>query len=171
MNIARVADIIKKIATGFEESVAVCMDDNKVTVLRAVTEQLYSGLDSDGGYLSPSYDADPFFEEEGEWHHRSDDYKAWKNAITPPEGGYMLGLPPRPDNVPNLFINGKFYSEIDAERHDMSLHVDPGTGNGPDIVAKYGDSILAMGDTAVRYFNEYHTWPAIKELFEKSGYK
>lgn len=171
MNISKVADIIHAISSGFEEAVASCMDSNKVVVRQAVTEQLYSGIDGNGAHLSPTYDADPFFNEEGVWFHRAADYKAWKYTITPPVSGTMLGLPPRPDDVPNLFINGKFYSEITVERSDKALHVDPGAGNGPDIVAKYGDQILNLAPPGVAYFNANYTWPAIKGLFERSGYK
>lgn len=70
MGIEEVANIIKKISDGFEEACIQCLSDNSGIVLRAVTEQLYSGLDGDGKHLSPTYDDDPFFEEEGTWYHR-----------------------------------------------------------------------------------------------------
>ena len=84
----------------------------------------------------------------------------------------MLGLPPRPDNVPNLYINGKFYSEIFTERDDMELKVDVnGSGDGPAIVSKYGSEILDIGMTAVKYFNEEKLLPHLKDFFEQCGYK
>lgn len=171
MEIGEVAKIISRIADGFEEACVQCLDDNPGVVLLAVTEQLYSGLDGEGNYLSPTYDDDPFFEEEGVWHHRAKDYKAWKHAITPPVSGTMLGLPPRPDEVPNLFINGKFYSEILTFRRGDALVVDPGYGNGMAIVAKYGDEILNMGPTAVEFFNAEYMLPAIDAFFKKCGYR
>lgn len=171
MGIEEVANIIKKISDGFEEACIQCLSDNSGIVLRAVTEQLYSGLDGDGKHLSPTYDDDPFFEEEGPWYHRAKDYKAWKYSITPPVSGTMLGLPPRPDEVPNLFINGKFYSEITASRKGDVLVVDPGNGDGPSIVAKYGDEILNMGPTAISYFNTTYMLPAIDSFFKDCGYK
>ena len=82
-----------------------------------------------------------------------------------------MGLPPRPDNVPNLFINGKFFSEITATRRGDMLYVDPGNGDGPDIVAKYGESLLDIGDSAVVYFNREYMWPAIEKFFNDCGYR
>lgn len=170
--VEEVFDIIDKIATQFEEQVVLCMVENKHTMVMAVCEQLYSGLDGDGDHLNPNYDNDPFFKEEGEWYNRADDYKAWKNTITPPMSSSMLGLPPRPDNVPNLFINGKFYSEIFAERKDMELNIDVnGSGDGPSIVSKWGNEILNIGITAIQYFNEEKLIPHLKEFYEQCGYK
>ena len=171
MGIDEVAKIIGKISDGFEEMCIRCLSDNSGIVLDAVREQLYSGLDGEGKHLSPTYDEDPFFEEKGYWHHRAKDYEAWKYSITPPASGEMLGLPKRPKNVPNLKVDGSFYSEINAMRKGDILVVDPGSGNGPSIVAKYGDIILGMGPTAIEYFNQNYMLPAIDSFFKDSGYK
>ena len=66
--VEEVFDVIDKIATQFEEQVVLCMVENKHTMVMAVCEQLYSGLDGDGDYLNPNYLNDPFFKEEGFWH-------------------------------------------------------------------------------------------------------
>ena len=171
MGITEVADIINKMAGGLEEACIKCLDANSGIVRLAILEQLYGGQDGEGKHLSPTYDSDPFFDEEGTWYHRAADYKAWKNSITPPVAGSMLGLPPRPDDVPNLYINGKFYADILVKRRGDVLVVDPGINDGPDIVAKYGDEILNMGPTAVEYFNENYMLPAIKAFFYDCGYK
>lgn len=171
MDIQGVYDIIHKIAEGFEENALQCLSDHSGNVVIAVQEQLYSGQNGDGAFLSPTYDDDPYFEEEGPWYHRSGDYKAWKYSITPPVGSVLLGLPPRPDNVPNLFINGRFFSEITATRRGDVLYVDPGCHDGPSIVAKYGDEILNMGPNAVEYFNREYMWPAIERFLNESGYR
>lgn len=170
MDLEQVADIIGKIDDGFEEACFQCLCDNSGIVLHSVKEQLYSGLDGEGKHLSPTYDNDPFFEEEGPWFHRAKDYRAWKRIITPPVSGTMLGLPPRPDDVPNLFINGKFYSELSASRRGDALVVDPGNGDGPSIVSKYGDVILDLGPSAVEYFNVSYMLPAIDRFFKECGY-
>lgn len=171
MDIQSVADIISKISDGFEEACIQCLSDNSGIVHLAITEQLYSGQNGEGEMLSPTYDSDPYFEEDGPWYHRAYAYKAWKREITPPVAGSMLGLPPRPDDVPNLFINGKFHSEIIARRQGDVLHIDPGNGNGPTIVAKYGDNILNMGPTAIEYFNQNYMVPGIDQFFKKCGYR
>lgn len=171
MGVEEVANIIKKIADGFEEACIKCLDDKKGVIILSVTEQLYSGQDGNGNYLSPTYDNDPFFQEEGFWHNRAKDYKAWKYSITPPATGSMLGLSPRPEEVPNLFINGKFYSEITAMRRGDVIVVDPGNGKGPAIVSKYGDEILNMGPIAVEHFNVTYMLPAIDSFFKDCGYQ
>lgn len=171
MGIDSVADIIHSIAQGFEGACADCLADNQGVVLEAVREQLYSGQNSDGRPLSPTYDDDPFFDQPGYWYKGGARYKAWKAKITPPITGTMLGLPPRAQAVPNLFVNGKFYSEIFTERRGDALHIDPGTEKGPAIVAKYGDEILNMGPTAKEYFNENYMLPSIKAFFENCGYR
>ena len=83
----------------------------------------------------------------------------------------MLGLPPRPDEIPNLFIDGTFYGEIKAKKGDKSLIIDPGSGNGPAIVEKYGDEILHIGPTATEYFTEECLLPAIGSFFNECGYR
>ncbi len=70
MGIEEVAVIIGKIADGFEEACIKFLDDQSDIVVRAITEQLYSGLDGEANYLSPTYDEDPYFGEAGEWYHR-----------------------------------------------------------------------------------------------------
>lgn len=171
MSIEEVSNIIGRIADGFEEACMKCLSDNSDVVLLAVSEQLYSGLDGEGQHLSPTYDNDPYFEEDGYWYHRAKEYKEWKRDITPPIAGTVLGLPPRPEEVPNLWINGKFHSEITAQRKGDALVTDPGNGDGPAIVAKYGDEILNMGPTAIEYFNEEYMIPAIKDFFNDCGYR
>lgn len=170
MGIEEVANIVRKISDGFEEACIRCLDDNSDVVIKAVTEQLKCGQDGDGNHLSPTYDNDPYFEEKGSWYHRAKDYKAWKYSITPPGAGTMLGLPPRPDDVPNLYIDGTFHSEITAYRKGDVLVVNPGSGDGPSIVAKYGDAILDIGPNAVEYFNVNFMLPAIDSFFKDCGY-
>lgn len=170
MDIKRVVEIVGKIADGFEEACIQCLSDNSGVVVLAVQEQLYSGQNGDGALLSPTYDDDPYFNEPGTWYQRAEEYKKWKYTITPPAAGSMLGLPPRPDDIPNLYINGKFFSDITARRSGDVLQVDPGNGDGPTIVAKYGDEILNMGPTAVEYFNTTYMLPAIDKFFKDCGY-
>lgn len=171
MDIYSVQDVIHNIAEGFEENALECLEFHSGNIVVAIQEQIYSGQNGKGEHLFPTYDTDPYFEEKGTWYHRAQDYKTWKNKIRPPVGSSLLGLPPRPDNVPNLFINGKFFSEITATRRGDMLYVDPGNGDGPDIVAKYKESLLDIGDSAVVYFNREYMWPAIEKFFNDCGYR
>lgn len=171
MSIEEVANIIGKIAEGFEGACVRCMSERSPVLRSAILEQLLCGQDGEGEFLSPTYDDDPYFEEKGYWYHRAGDYKAWKKRITPPLRGAVLGLAPRRDEVPNLFINGKFYSEIGISRRGDALFTDPGRGDGPAIVAKYGDQILMPGPTAIEYFNTTYLLPAIESFFKDCGYR
>lgn len=170
-DIFAVCDIITKMVDGFETSINQCLGDNTDIAEDAVREQMYSGKDGDDQYLNPTYDSDPYFEEKGPWYHRSAGYKQWKRDITPPTAGVMLMLPPRPDNVPNLFINGKFHSEVFATMQGDSLSIKVReSGDGPDIVNKYGDQILQLGPTAIGYFNNHYIIPHIWQFFADCGY-
>lgn len=170
MGIEEVARIVGRIAAGIEEECLRCMSDNRGIILNAVMEQLKSGVDGEDEFLRPTYDDDPFFEERGFWYHRSEDYKKWKATISPAVGN-ILGLPVRPYNVPNLWIDGTFYGDIRISRHGDTIVIDPGDGNGPAIISKYGDQILAMGTTAKGYFNETYMLPAIDKFFKDCGYR
>lgn len=171
MNIQEVSDIIRKITEGFEDNAMQCLESHADDIVNAVKEQINSGQNGAGKLLSPTYDDDPFFEEAGKWYHRNKAYKAWKYTISPPAGSTLLGLPARPDNVPNLYITGKFYSEINATRQGNMLIIDPGSGNGPDIVRKYGTSLLDIGDSAIIYINREFMLPEIERFFNACGYR
>lgn len=171
-DIFAVCGIVERMADGFEQTVMECLAENAAVAEAAVREQMYSGLDGDGQFLTPTYDNDPYFEEEGPWFHNGAGYKAWKRRITPPERGVMLLLPPRPDSVPNLFINGKFHSEVFAAVDGDTLAIKvKASGHGPDIAAKYGDSLLRLGTTAVGYINDRYLIPRVWRFFAACGYK
>ena len=182
MGIEEVAEIIGKIADGLEAACIKCLEDNSGIVIKAVREQLWSGMDGEGKHLAPTYLEDPYLKNrKTPWFHYEEEtgkiyigpqgYLDWKKNITPPKAGEMLGLPPRPEAVPNLFIDGTFHTQIRAIRKDKSLVLDPGSKSGPDIVSKYGDSILAMSPAAVEYFNAHYLINAIDSFFKKCGYK
>lgn len=182
MGIEEVAEIINKIADGLEESCMQCLADNSGEVVKVIREQLSSGIDGDGTHLSPTYLDDPYLvNRDKPWFHKDEDngkvyigpqgYLDWKKDITPPRKGDVLGLPPRPEAVPNLFIDGTFHRGIHATRKDMSLMIDPGDENGPDIVRKYGDNILDMSQQAMEWFNANFMIPAIASFFKDCGYR
>lgn len=165
-----VYDAVKAWTDGFEDKCFECMDSNQSVFVRSIREQIYSGLKGDGTHLSPTYDDDPYFEEPGTWFQGSQRYKAWKAEITPPEPSAMLGLPPRPLSVPNLFINGKFHSEIASAKGDRQIEIKVAeSGDGPDIVSKYGDELLDIGNRATEYFNQTYLEPHLQDFFNNCG--
>ena len=67
--------MINNIATNFEKSIEDCLANNPLVITAMIKEQLYSGMNGKEQYLSPTYDDDPFFEQEGYWYHRNKQYK------------------------------------------------------------------------------------------------
>ena len=170
-SIEEVYNVIHKISTGIEKECVDCLDDNKGIVEGLIREQLYSGQNGKGRLLNPTYDNDPFFEEPGRWYHRSKQYKHWKEKITPPIGSEVLFLPPRPVEVPNLFITGRFHDSITAKLIDNGLEIDTeGFIDGPDIKEKYGENIFMLGETGRKYFLKNILRPWLEKFIVNCGY-
>lgn len=161
---------VHSVVTGLEQACADCLMGNKVVVEELIGEQLYSGLDGDTNSLRPSYSDDPFFDIKGRWYHDSDGYIEWKKKITPPVTSPRLNLPPRPIDVPNLYITGAFHESIRASVNGDSLSIGTfGFTEGPDIVRKYGDNILNLGVDAREYIVLEMLEPFIGDFFKKYG--
>lgn len=88
--------------------------------------QLWDGKNSSGEDLHPTYLQDPYFESQ-ELARR---YMAWKGEITPNTK--------RSPEVPNLYINGKFYNELDVFFNEVDIVFDGATAYAQKIVRKYG---------------------------------
>lgn len=161
---------VHSVVTGLEQACADCLMENKAVVEELIGEQLYSGLDGDTNSLRPSYSDDPFFDIKGRWYHDSDGYIEWKKKITPPVTSLRLNLPPRPIDVPNLYITGAFHESIRASVNGDSLSIGTfGFTEGPDIVRKYGDNILNLGMDAREYIVLEMLEPFIGDFFKKYG--
>ena len=160
--------VIHSIASGFKEECVRCMEEHKNVLVDCIQEQLYSGLDGTEHLLNPDYDTDTYFNEPGPWQNRAEQYKRWKERITPPLRSEMLYLPPRPVEVPNLFITGTFYDSITADRIDSGLRFSTkGFTDGSSIEKKYGEQILGIGDTAKEYFSIMYLRPWMERFGRK----
>ena len=178
MDIYEVQKIIDDIAGGLERACVDCMHANERQFKTAVEEQLYSGLDGEGKHLRPTYDDDPYFDrvrwfhwEDGVMYHGAEGYKIWKRKITPPEAGALIGLPPRPDAVPNLFIDGTFYQSIMTSQIPEGVRIETGGDTGKKIEDKYGSQIFSLSPDAVGWFNRTYMMPAIENFFKDCGYR
>ena len=172
MDFDRLESIIDAISGGIQDSILECLEEKRDIITSSITEQLYSGLDGNGEFLSPTYDDDPYFNELGRWHGASYAYKKWKERITPPMRSPMLGLPPRPVDVPNLFITGMFHESIKAARQGDIIRVyTSGFRDGPQIERKYGEAIFKLTDDAREYFNIYALRPWLNDFMTKCGYR
>lgn len=167
-SIEEVATAVGLVADGLEDEVLACMNDNAGVVVNLVREQLYSGRDGSGEYLSPSYDNDPYFQEEGPWQGRAAAYKEWKKRITPPQNGLITGISARPDDIPNLFISGTFHNSIKSKDAGDGLEIfTEGFKEGKDIERKYGESIFNLCDTSLDWFIEKKVEPHLLDFFQK----
>ncbi|WP_300697550.1 hypothetical protein [uncultured Bacteroides sp.] len=171
-SIEEVYKVVHQIAMGIESECEACLLDNGNIVEGLVREQLYAGQNGKGRLLNPTYENDPFFEEPGRWFHRSKQYKHWKAKITPPIESEVLFLPPRPLEVPNLFITGTFHNSIMARPVAGGLSVDTiGFKDGNDIKGKYGEDIFVLGDEGKEYFAKHILRPYLERFFENCGYR
>lgn len=172
MDFDRLENVVEAIASGIKDSILECLEEKRDIVTMAVTEQLYSGIDGRGDYLSPTYDDDPYFKEKGPWHDAAYAYKKWKEKITPPMRSPVLELPPRPVEVPNLFITGLFHESIKAGREGDVMRVyTSGFRDGPLIEQKYGEAIFLLTDDAKDYFNTEALRPWLNDFLIKCGYR
>ena len=164
MDFDRLEGIIDAIATGIGDSILACLEEKRDIITQSVSEQLYSGLDGEGEFLSPTYDNDPYFNEFGRWHGASYAYKKWKEKITPPMRSPML--------VPNLFITGLFHESIKASREGDVMRVyTSGFRDGPLIEKKYGEAIFKLTEDAREYFNIYALRPWLNDFITNCGYR
>ena len=171
-SIYEVADVIGKITEGFNREVLNCMDENKGIIRGYIREQLYSGLDGTDHLIKPTYDDDPFFKEEGQWHNNAKGYKKWKMDKTPPVESQVLHLPPRPEEVPNLYITGAFYDSITITKKRVRVAItSDGFVDGDAIIRKYKKKILKPGTRAKEKFVEDYLKPHLKRFFRSCGLK
>lgn len=180
MTIKEVSERIRKANAGIREEIVKCMGENSREMVASVREQLYSGVDGNDAYLSPTYENDPYFREKRAGFYDEDAgqyvscylhperYIAWKMRITPPEAGRKLGLPARPAEVPNLFIFGTFHGSIDGRPTERGVEIfTSGWTEGPEVERKYGSQIFGLGPHAVAHFNETFLWPWLISWLEE----
>ena len=171
-SINEVYNVINAINSRLESEILECMSENSNIVEGLIREQIYAGQDGSGKLLNPTYENDPFFEEKGRWYHRNKQYKHWKEKITPPITSEVLFLPPRPIEVPNLFITGRFHDSIHAKKKGCLIGISTkGFSSGNDIVSKYGNDILTLGYEGKSYFSQKILKPYLERFFKSCGYR
>jgi len=109
------------------------LQDVSAQALTANKTQLYDGKTSTGDDVSPTYLEDPYFEDKAEAQRYSD----WKDQITPNKR--------RKKGVPNLFINGKFYSTITVQVQSGGLLYKSSFEAAPSIESTFGNNIYGLG--------------------------
>lgn len=115
--------------------------------------QLLEGKGSDGEDLRPYYTEDLKPRGYFKTPQSAANYMAWKETLNYP---YSVQ---RNSNAPNLYINGRFYSEMDIRFDTDSMVIMPKTGYAATIMGKYG--IQRFGLSALKW----------KVMFEDKGVK
>ena len=113
--------------------VQVALMDQREEIIRLQREQLFEGKDSDGNDMRPYYSED--LKPSG-WFHSKESamrYALWKKTGI----SYPVQVQ-RNDDAPNLYIDGKFHSELEVRFGSSSVGVYPATPYAADIVGKYG---------------------------------
>lgn len=94
--------------------------------------QLLEGKGSDGNDLRPYYTEDVQPSGYFKTVASARNYMAWKETLNYP---YSVT---RNSNAPNLYINGRFYSEMEVRFEAETMGIYPSTGYASEIMAKYG---------------------------------
>lgn len=105
--------------------------------------QLMEGKGSDGNDLRPYYTEDVQPSGYFKTVASARNYMAWKETLNYP---YSVT---RNSNAPNLYINGRFYSEMEVRFEAETLGIYPTSGFASEIMAKYG--LHRFGLSALRW--------------------
>lgn len=120
-------------------------------------EQMSEGRGVDGEYIRPFYSEDPYFKTA----KAAADYANWKERITP--------NPKRPKDVPNLLINGYFYSSLKAKVEGDVFEIDSNVSLGEKVLDEHPNAQGLNAEKRLE-FAETFTLPDIKaSLLEKTG--
>lgn len=106
--------------------------------------QLLEGKGSDGNDLRPYYTEDVQPHGYFRTQETASNYMAWKESLN-----YPYSVSRGNSNAPNLYINGRFYSEMEVRFEADSLMIAPSTPYAAQIMAKYG--IKRFGLSAMKW--------------------
>lgn len=110
---------------------------SEADILDLQREQMASGKSVTGADLRPLYSED--LRQRGGWFLSGESaarYAAWKESLGNP---YQAGE--RNPDAPNLYINGKFYSEIGVQFGTDAAVIVPLTPFASEVISKYGRQI------------------------------
>lgn len=134
--LAKVKDVESGLSTG--ESIGDVLLYHNNDIMELQKQQLFAGKSSSGEDIRPLYSED--LKPGGYFRSKetAKNYAAWKQIIP-----YPYEVDRNPD-APNLYINGRFHSELTVEFNADSVAVVPATTYAQGIVAKYGLSTFGL---------------------------
>lgn len=148
--LARVQSVNEGLQTGMLIGDVIKPYQNDVLDLQL--EQLWNGQASNGNDIRPYYSED--LKPNGYFHSTESAarYAAWKQDITPNSN--------RNPDAPNLYIVGKFHSELAVDMGTDAVSVYPTTMFAKNIFDKYGQNTFGL------------TWENWNKIwFERGGYQ
>lgn len=123
---------------------------------KAQRSQLWDGKRADGWDIRPFYTEDRHFRT----YEDAKEYMEWKRKITP--------NPRRRIDAPNLYINGRFYSEIQVVADLYGISTRAVTAKAQRIMNKYSKGTFGVSEqNARRIFREKAMPLLIKRLKRK----
>lgn len=163
--LTRVENVLAGLQSGEISRIAVLQNERDILDLQK--EQLAEGKSASGEDLRPLYSED--LRAGGGWFLSSvsaANYSAWKQSISNPYGGDN-----RNPDAPNLYINGKFYSELGVEFGAEYVRIVGLTPYSAGIIAKYGqDSFGLSMDNWTRIMTEFGGYDRVMEQIKSMLY-
>lgn len=110
-------------------------------IMELQREQLFAGLAANGKDIRPYYSEDL---KPGGYFHSTESakrYANWKSSgiSYPSLGGFSRNI-----DAPNLYINGKFHSELDVQFNAQTVGIIGRTTYAKGIIAKYGQNTFGL---------------------------
>lgn len=104
-----------------EQAVIVIIEKNEEKIVDLQRDQMMEGRGVDGNFIRPYYSENPYFKTA----EAAKKYAKWKAKITP--------NPQRPEDVPNLYINGYFHSSLFVKIMNDQFEIDTDADFGGDV--------------------------------------
>lgn len=128
--------------------------DHEQDIMEYQRMQLLEGKDSDNRDIHPFYSED--LKPQGYFYTKESAgrYAAWKEGIS-----YPFSVQRNAD-APNLYINGRFHSELGVKFNEKDMIITAVTAYASKIVAKYGLNTFGL---SMQKWNEVFRERGIKE--------
>ena len=126
---------LEEFRAGLNDTARDILVDNEEVLIEEQREQLFEGKSSTGADLRPSYTED--IKPKGYFNsvEKAKNYANWKaNVVSYPSTGNLK----RDIDAPNLYVNGRFHSELGIEFGADAVQVIGTTAYAQGIIAKYG---------------------------------
>ena len=133
--LARMASAAKDLGRMMDDGSLVreVLQEHKEDIMQEQHIQLLEGKGSDGDDLRPYYTED--LKPQGHFKsvQSASAYMVWKESLN-----YPYQVTRGNSNAPNLYINGRFYNEMEIKFDTEAMAVEPRTPYAAEIMNKYG---------------------------------